>query len=99
MPPLSLLGRVARRRPIIPGYDKVFVAPLLALLVAVPLGCVALAAAPILGGYGSETLLSAAVTLTWWILVGMGPGLEAWRLTGNCRIVRSRFQKDMVGTA
>ncbi len=82
-PPLSLRGRLAHGRPIIPGYDKVFIAPL--LTVAVFLIAVSLSewtSVPEL------VALPIGLTAAWWINFGMGPGLDSWRLTGNHRIVK-----------
>ena len=91
LPPLSLMGRLVHLRPIIPGYDKVFAAPLLALAVGVASWYAAT-------WTGAELIvvLAAAIMLNWWILLGMGPSLKAWRLTGNHRITRGLFQKEMV---
>ena len=83
LPPLSLRGRVALGRLIIPSYDQVFVAPLLALLVLVALCLLSVWRA--IPAFFSIPL---EVTLTWWILFGMGPSLTTWRLTGNHRIVK-----------
>jgi hypothetical protein len=83
LPPLSLLGRLALGRLIIPGYDKVFIAPLLTVLTFE-------AAATLLFWSGVSHLIAASigVTTSWWILFGMGPSLDAWRLTGNHRIIK-----------
>jgi hypothetical protein len=81
-PPISLAGRLGTGRWLIPGYDQVFVAPLL----AGALGLMILWACRFFGGdllYGGP----AAVTISSLILLGMGPTLKAWRLTGNHRIV------------
>jgi hypothetical protein len=81
-PPLSILGRLAHGRLIIPAYDQVFVAPLLALLVgsAVPV-------VPGLADVPSLVVTPIGFAVTWWILFGMGPSLQLWRLTGNHRVV------------
>ncbi len=81
LPPLSLLGRLGHGRPIIPGYDQVFIAPLLALAVgaAVPL-------VPWATGLDPLIAVPSAVVLTTWILLLMGPSLQTWRLTGYHRI-------------
>jgi hypothetical protein len=93
-PPLSLMGRLAHLRLIIPGFDQVLVAPLLAIMVLV-------AASNIVMWTKIDSIitLSIAAALTWWILLGVGPSLKTWRLTGHHRIVRSIFQKDMVQTS
>jgi hypothetical protein len=82
-PPIGLWGRIALGRFIIPGYDQVLVAPVLAIL--------SFAAArflPVWSGMPEYFGPPIAVTAVWWSLVCVGPGLEAWRLTGNHRIVK-----------
>ena len=83
VPPLSLLGRLAHGQLIIPGYDQVFVAPLLATLVI-------LAARWAPGWIEVYPIVAHPVgmVIAWWLLFGMGPDLHAWRLTGNHRIVK-----------
>lgn len=82
LPPLSLMGRIANGRWIIPGYDQVFVAPLLAILVGLAAWIV-----PFATGFDPLVTTPIAFDLTLWILLGMGPSLQAWRLTGSHRIV------------
>lgn len=82
-PPLSLRGRIALGQLIIAGYDQVFVAPILATLVFL-----AARMLHIWIGISDLIVLPIAVTAMWWILFGMGPSLNAWRLTGNHRIVK-----------
>lgn len=80
-PPLSLLGRLATGRFIIPGYDRVFAAPLVALLLAIfgpqffmQLGLATLPACTL-------SVLAQLLALTC-----LGPDLQTWRLTGQHRI-------------
>jgi hypothetical protein len=79
--PLSLWGRIATGHLIIPGYDQVFVAPLMAVAVAV-------AAWKLPGWLGVPPLYVTpfALMLVWWIVYAMPPSLKQWRLTGNHRI-------------
>jgi hypothetical protein len=93
-PPLSLLGRLIHLRIIIPGFDRVFVAPLLAIMVGV-----AASNLIVWTTINSMIIVPVSATLTWWILFGVGPSLQTWRLTGNHRIARGIFQKDMVQTS
>jgi hypothetical protein len=83
LPPLSLLGRLSLGRLIIPGYDKVFIAPQLAVLMFV-----AAATLPFWSGVSHPIAASIGVMASWWILFGMGPSLDAWRFTGSHRIVK-----------
>ncbi len=82
MPPISLLGRLGTRRWIIPGYDKVFLAPVgvLALAIAAPL---LIRWWGVIPDYG----LPISLALGTFLALGAGPSLTSWRLTGNHRIV------------
>lgn len=88
--PISLWGRLWTGRWIIPRYDRVFVAPLLAL--AVPIA-VAWAVGPTRFTQPMETALT--ISLVVCIVLNVGPRLTDWRLTGGHRInpgVRDRSQ-------
>jgi hypothetical protein len=81
MPPISLVGRLAHGRWIIPNYDQAWVAPILVVVVGLAAMFVAgKSIAP------AVVVMPVAFTLVWWILFGMGPSLQSWRLTGNHRI-------------
>jgi hypothetical protein len=82
LPPISLLGRIASGRLIIPGYDKIFVAPLLALLLTIggPHLLAQFAVPPSIAVF----LLSAVATA---IALNLGPTLQSWQLTGKHRMV------------
>lgn len=79
--PISFWGRLMTGRWIIPGYDQVLVAPLLALAI----GSLFLALA---ASHELEPSMTAAVVtaMTLFICLGLGPSLRAWRLTGHHRI-------------
>ena len=80
-PPISLMGRLATGRYIIWRYDRVLVAPLLALLVA--------AAGWLLFLRTQANLtwgMPAILTLGLWLNLNLGPRLLAWRLTGGHRL-------------
>jgi hypothetical protein len=79
--PINVWGRLFTFRWIIPGYDKVFVAPLLAVALAIVTGGMIhkfyidpLAVVPV------------AVACTTMIALNLGPSLQDWRHTGNHRI-------------
>lgn len=78
--PFNAFGRLATGRIIVPGYDRVFVTPLLAVLVS-SVGAAILRAAgawyPLFGG-GLTALLCS-------LLFGGGPTLRNWLLTGHLR--------------
>jgi hypothetical protein len=80
-PPITLLGRLAIGRPIIPQYDVLFLAPLLATLVFIPLPL-------ILIGQGLHPLASyplcAFLGTTAYLLCP--PRYADWRLTAPCRL-------------
>jgi hypothetical protein len=91
MPPISLLGRLATGRWIIPGYDKVFAAPLL----AVGVGSAILGVGTLLE---LDPLFSHSISIAsvLSICLGMGPSLLAWRLTGEHRIVEGKSGPNAV---
>jgi hypothetical protein len=92
LPPLSLLGRLAHGRLIIPGYDHVFVAPLLVLLIGA--GCGAMTwwtSVPLIATW------SISVVLIIWVLLGVGPTLEVWRLTGKHRVTPHGLSATRLG--
>lgn len=81
MPPIGFWGRMCTGRWIIPEYDKIFIAPCLAG--AAVWGLLRLGA---LAGLEEIVSQSVALAVFLFIILGMGPTLEAWRLTGNNRI-------------
>lgn len=83
-PPISLLGRIATRRWIVPGYDRVFLTPLIGLAV----GCL-LPSTLAVAGVPVMVAVPLSVSLAGAILLAGGPTLEAWRLTGEYRMVPS----------
>jgi hypothetical protein len=81
-PPTSLVGRIGRLRPLIPSYDKVFVAPLAA-------GFAGIAGPGVLERMGvpidvAVAVAAAVVALT--LSLG-GVDRRAWQLTARCRVV------------
>ncbi len=89
VPPISLLGRLVTGRWIIPGYDQVFVAPVLAMSLGSTLFFVGtwLDLQPTL--YAPLAVLTSSV-----VTLGFGPTLSSWRLTGNHRIVRGMTRAE-----
>lgn len=81
MPPISLLGRLGTLRLIIPSYDRVLVAPIIAALAAlgIPLAFES-------AGWNERLGLSTATTATLLASLGLGPTLAKWRLTGRHRM-------------
>ncbi len=81
-PPISLFGRIARLRPLIPGYDQVFLAPFAAAFVA--------AAGPFTleqAGVPIDVAIAASGSLAMMTLALAGPDRRAWQLTAPCRVV------------
>lgn len=85
LPPISLLGRIATGRIVISGYDKIFLAPAcgFALSIAAPIGLSQL-------GFSGPAWLGITIGLLLAANLGLGPDLNAWRLTGAHRINLSR---------
>jgi hypothetical protein len=81
IPPISLLGRIATGRIVIPGYDKIFLAPAcgVALSIVTPLALSH-------WGFSGPAWLGITVGLVLAANLGLGPGLNVWRLTGAHRI-------------
>ena len=81
-PPISLCGRLATLRWIIPGYDQVFVAPICAALIAIfaPWGLS-------LVGVPGEIALPICLSAVVGVVLNMGPTLRRWQLTGDHRIM------------
>jgi hypothetical protein len=79
--PIGLWGRIFTLRWIIPGYDYVFIAPLLALATC----AVGISIQPLLG---APVQIAAPLTLTlvFIIILTSAPTLSYWRLTGNHRL-------------
>jgi hypothetical protein len=95
-PPISFWGRLARLRPIVPGYDRVFIAPLATLVLGVlgPVELYRMGASPVVA---IATTLSAALMVT----LLSGPGVREWHLTGRHRIVPAlnKNKKEFVQTS
>jgi hypothetical protein len=79
--PISLRGRLSTGRFIIPRFDRVFVAPLLALAVQIAGLYVTVKLQ-----YGDPLWFAAWSSFAAWILVNAGPSLAEWQLTGGHRI-------------
>lgn len=88
-PPLSLWGRVRTGRWIIPRYDRVLVAPLLAVAVN-GLGT----AAALAWRLNAPTAMAIVTAVPVGILLCAGPALAAWQLTGGHRIGVSPLTMD-----
>lgn len=84
--PINPLGRLLTGRWVIPGYDRVFLAPLAATIVAVLLP-------PLLGWYGMPLLWRYPLALTVVVLAlrNVGPELSDWHLTGEHRLTPGMF--------
>jgi hypothetical protein len=86
--PISLWGRLRTGRWIIPRYDRVFVAPVLTVIVQ-SVGLTYSTAFPFDVAVGTGIALAFAMA----ILLNMGPTLTEWRLTGGHRIVAGMANK------
>lgn len=85
-PPIGLWGRILTGRWIIPQYDVIFVAPLLAMVcgVALPMGGLTI---PLLRPYLLTAVIPVTTTLMLLINFGIGPELRVWHFTGRHRLV------------
>lgn len=87
LPPISLLGRLGTGRLVIPRYDVVFVAPLLA--VAGAAACLFALTEFGLPGYAAGAV---GAGLAVGVLYTVGPDRVRWQLTAPCRLVPFRRQ-------
>lgn len=82
-PPISALGRIFTGRLIIPGYDKVFLAPIITTVVA---------GLAIVSGWKFDMSVSltmkCAAALAIFLSISLPPSLEKWHYTGNHRIAK-----------
>jgi hypothetical protein len=88
-PPISLGGRIFTLRWIIPGYDYVFIAPLLTLGIT----AAGISIQPL---WNVPAGIAAPVTLTLLLIVTLtsAPTLERWRLTGNHRLAAATLMAN-----
>lgn len=75
--PISILGRITIGRLIIPGFDKIFIAPLSAVTLAAILP-------PLLYfvGMGLPWICDICVLVAFTLVIGLPPGLTEWQFTG-----------------
>ena len=80
-PPFNVWGRFVSGRIIVPGFDKVFLTPIAVVLAAI-LGVIIVKRS---GAWypAAEAVVFAAV---WFLLLGGGPSLRNWILTGQFRL-------------
>ncbi|MBI5095872.1 MAG: hypothetical protein HZB26_25990 [Candidatus Hydrogenedentes bacterium] len=91
--PINLFGRVATLRWIVPGFDRIVIAPLLALGSAV-LATTVMAAC----GVSPAFLYTVPPGIALLLLLNLGPSLHVWRLTGAHRLVPGMASKAGIGT-
>lgn len=79
--PINIWGRLFTGRWIVPGYDKVFIVPLLVILAStfVPYELWT-------NGLPAPAVLGISLALTLLLALNGGPSLRRWRLTGHHRI-------------
>lgn len=82
MPPISLWGRICTLRWVIPAYDQVFVAPIVAAFAGMA-GPAALRVVP----WPPEVTLSISITVSLLLVLNLGPSLRDWRLLAPHRLV------------
>ncbi len=89
-PPLNLSGRIGLRRLIIPRYHKVYVPSLLAIAIAAVLPrCVFVVS------NSGAWIVGITFGVCMLVLLGMGPTLKSWTLTGTYRLQRSAFANQI----
>jgi hypothetical protein len=88
-PPLTLSGRIGLRRIIIPQYHKVYVPSLIAIAIAAILPRFVF----VFSNSGAW-ITGITLGLCSLVLLGMGPTLKSWILTGSYRLQRSSLVTD-----
>lgn len=88
-PPVSLGGRIQLLQPILPGYDRVFVAPLLGVLAALAIPWVLERL-----GLSPQIFNPVALWIALWAILALGPRLVEWRLTGRHRLSSPLIRED-----
>jgi hypothetical protein len=86
-PPITLAGRLATRRWIIPGYDRVWLPLVFAAVAILPLNLLAIM------GVREFEFGPLALGLGFSISLGMPPRLGDWALTGDHRIAADPFTR------
>lgn len=80
-PPISFWGRIVTFRWIIPGYDRAFIAPLLACALGFGMRYLLDSC-----GVAGEIRVAVVVGVILLTLLNVGPTLKSWRLTGQHRL-------------
>ena len=79
--PFNIWGRIVTGRIVVPGFDKVFATPLAAVILAL-IGGITINRS----GAWYPVTESVLVAVLWWVLLGGGPTLRNWALTGQIRV-------------
>ena len=90
LPPISLWGRLRTFRWCIPGYDAIFIPPTLVFLLMSSTKFLTLECR-----LPTEFVYPAILAAEVFIAFGFPPSLDAWRLTGNHRIVATVPKLEM----
>jgi len=94
MPPISLLGRISTGRLIIPGYDKIFVAPMIIALTGLFVPKVLLSA-----GLPETISIEFTFSLCLFLAMTLPPSHHSWRLTGHHRMIKTLVRPQRSGTS
>ena len=90
-PPLTLLGRILRGRPILPGYDRALIVPWMGLVLT--------AGVPIelfRWGLPAPAIGMISVGIVLFVLMTGGPVLRVWQLTGYHCMTGGAARKTVV---
>jgi hypothetical protein len=82
VPPISFLGRMFTGRIIIPGFDKILLAPACIVLVFWELPPLLLRL-----GWSESAMFGVTMGIGMTATLAIGPALNHWRLTGSHRII------------
>jgi len=89
-PPISLWGRIRTGRWVLPGYDRVLLAPIAAVILGLTLG-------QLLRTLNAPDELVGPITVfvALWIVLAVGPTLGEWKLLGRHRAVVLSFDNTL----
>lgn len=82
-PPISIAGRIATGKYVIPGYDRMFIAPLVATVAAFLLPALLLYL-----GVWPPLAIAVSTTITVWLALALPPSFKEWYYTGHFQMVR-----------
>jgi hypothetical protein len=82
-PPITILGRIATGKNIIPGYDRIFIAPLAATVAAILVPALLLVL-----GVWPALAIALSTMIAVWLALALPPSFKDWYYTGHFHMLR-----------